>query len=509
MIQMLNQKMRWVLVFVLAVIAVSFIFFTDYNTGFGRSPKNPGTIAGKTITFDALRSDMRDTSLIYLLRTLQMLPPGEQAGEFLYLETWRRLVVAAAAQEAGIQIPEESVQHFLLNHPLFQENGKFSAKRYEFVKTNILDPQGVSEVRFIELIRSLLAHDTMLEQIRSATLVQPQEVDEALDLYLGKAKASYIVLEQAAVAKTLQPTEDELKAFYETSKAAYATPEKRSFEYVLFQLAPAEQKLPDAEKEKPLRDLGQKAYEFSEPFYQAQTNGKAAPDFAKTASEKGLQLRTTGLLESSQALPGTPDGLKLAEAGFTLTPANPVSDYIQLQDGYAILHLKETQVSQETSFEQAAAKVRELYLRFKASEELANQAKALVQALRSDLQSGMAWEAAVAKNNAKATSTPVFSLTSQPDILKTPHAQVIMSRASQLQPGSVSDPAFPEGAAVIVYLAERQPAAAAEKESQMAEVLGQLQRRREQQTLDAWLKARYTAKGTHLPDEVYTRLALR
>jgi hypothetical protein len=505
----MNQKMRWFLVVILVVIAVSFIFFTDYRTGFGRGPQNPGTIAGKTITVDALRSEMRDTSLIYMLRTLQFIPQNSEAGEFLYLETWRRLVVEAAAEEAGILITDESVQKFLLNHPLFQDKGKFSIERYQKFKTNVLDPQGVSQGRFEDLIKELLAQDMLLDQIRSAALVQPSEIDEAIDLYLGKAKASYIVLEEAAVAKNLQPTEEDLKAFYETSKAAYATPEKRSFEYVLFQLAPAQQKLPDADKQKLLRDLAQKAYEFSEPFYQAQSNGKPLPDFSKSAGEQGLQVRTTGLLEAGQPLIPTPDGSKLSEAGFALTQEAPISDYLKLQDGYALVHLVQVQPSQPLSYEQAAAQVRERYLRFKASEQLNAQATALVQALRTDLQAGLAWDAAVAKNGAKATATPAFSLSGQPDALKTPHAQTIIGKTAQLQPGMVADPAFAEGAAVIVYLVERQPATPQEKASQQSMVRNQLQRRREQQLVEAWLKSRYSQKGTHLPDEVYTRLALR
>ena len=141
----------------------------------------------------------------------------------------------AEADRLGLHATDEEVadelQHGQLSSMLFPE-GKFigQAAYEDFVSRNDLTvPQ------FEQLIKDEILQRKLEALVTGTAAVTDADLHQEFVQKNTKVKFDYAVLKKDDVAKSIQPTDAELKAYYERNKQTYANsiPEKRKIQYVV------------------------------------------------------------------------------------------------------------------------------------------------------------------------------------------------------------------------------------------------------------------------------------
>jgi len=170
----------------------------------------------------------------------QMLLPyfAERAAQTLI----SRKALVAEAERLGLRVTDEEARDELQNGvyaPTFFPGGKFvGQQQYE----NILQNADLSVATFEHGLKDQILLDKLRNLITGSALVTDSDVRREFEKQNTKVKFDYAVLRKDDLLKQINPSEAELKAFYERNKATYnnSIPEKRKVEYVVLDTAKIE-----------------------------------------------------------------------------------------------------------------------------------------------------------------------------------------------------------------------------------------------------------------------------
>eukprot|EP01037_Dinobryon_pediforme_P013694 gene13694-13810_t len=145
-----------------------------------------------------------------------------------------RLITAAALDnkvaELRLAAPDEAVRQAVFDIPAFKgRSGTFDRATFETVLRN----NGLTEKRFLDLMRSDLGQRQMLEAIRAGT-VTPDVMARAVFSFQREQRVAEAVEFPLAAAKTPEPpTEAQVQRYYDNNKPKYATVEYRRIKAVI------------------------------------------------------------------------------------------------------------------------------------------------------------------------------------------------------------------------------------------------------------------------------------
>ena len=139
----------------------------------------------------------------------------------------QRLVVAAT-KSSGLIVSDATLRERISSEPSFQQEGKFSASRYEL----FLKAQGLSAVGFETRMRQDLERQRFVESIVATTFTANASVKQ----YLRASEQTRDIAVVNVVSEQFIPqvkiTTEAAKTFYEQKKTDYTTPEQIRAEYV-------------------------------------------------------------------------------------------------------------------------------------------------------------------------------------------------------------------------------------------------------------------------------------
>lgn len=245
------------------------------------------TVGGRTIQppefQEAYRRAMQEVSRMMGGKTEPTLPMRRGiAGQ-----TMERLVIQAAitseVQRLGIVVPDEAVRQAVFDIPAFRgRSGAFDKETFE----QVLRQNGLTEPRFIELMRGDIAQRQLMEAVQVGgtapgvlleqvfAFQREQRVAELVELPFSAApapampsddevKRAYaddpqrysapalrrikaVILSPDTVARGIDVAEADLQAFYDGHRADFGGPEKRTVQVVVAQDEAAAKRLADA-----------------------------------------------------------------------------------------------------------------------------------------------------------------------------------------------------------------------------------------------------------------------
>ena len=153
-----------------------------------------------------------------------------------------RQALLSEANRMGLRVTPEEVkdelQHGRYAATFFPGGNFIGQTEYE----DMLQRANLTPVKFEEAV----GHDILLTKLQAlisgSTGVSEAEIHEQFVKQNTKVKFDYAVLKQDDLKKGLHPTDEELKAYYEGHKAAYANsvPEKRKVKYAVVETSKAE-----------------------------------------------------------------------------------------------------------------------------------------------------------------------------------------------------------------------------------------------------------------------------
>jgi peptidyl-prolyl cis-trans isomerase D len=153
-----------------------------------------------------------------------------------------RKALVAEAERLGLRVTDEEARDELQHGQYaatFFPGGKFvGQQQYE----NILQNADLSVPMFEQGLKDQILMDKLRNVIAGGALVTDNDVHREFEKKNTKVKFDYAVLRKDDLLKQINPSEAELKAFYERNKASYnnSIPEKRKVQYVVLDTAKIE-----------------------------------------------------------------------------------------------------------------------------------------------------------------------------------------------------------------------------------------------------------------------------
>ncbi|MGB5984021.1 MAG: SurA N-terminal domain-containing protein, partial [Desulfobacterales bacterium] len=138
-------------------------------------------------------------------------------------------LLLAEARELNLQVTDAELAAAIQSMPVFQVEGRFDSGRYgQVLSANRFSPEG-----FEQLQRDGLLMDKLQKFLRSGVKVSEPEAREFYDWQEASVSIDYIRFDPASYTD-IEPSEEELTAFYEENKANYRTEPHRRVKYLKF-----------------------------------------------------------------------------------------------------------------------------------------------------------------------------------------------------------------------------------------------------------------------------------
>lgn len=262
------------LLFMLLVVAFAVWGIGDVVRNIA-SDTAPVRVAGEKIDLAVLQQEFQ-RNMAQATRRLGNADATPELRRTVAVQTVQQVVTEAAldaeARRLRLMAPDSVVRQAVFAMPAFHDkDGKFD----HALMVNLLRNNGLTEQRFIELMRAQLLHQQMLEAVSAGAAVSdelarqayeyqhekrvadaviipfsaapapPAPTDKQIERWWANHPDRYstpeyrrvkaIVLSPQTVAKDVQVTDEDLKAEWEQDKGQFIKPEKRSVEVILTQ----------------------------------------------------------------------------------------------------------------------------------------------------------------------------------------------------------------------------------------------------------------------------------
>lgn len=450
-----------------------------------------------------------------------------------------RMLIQQAREDFGIQPSDEAVNEFIRGLRIFQAQpplgtapgtpGEFDQAAYNTFIQKRLGSYGMVERDFRELVRDIIATEE-LRALIGGGLEGSRHLAEAMTVVRDqKVEASVASIEMEPFREKLDPSDEDLKAWWETRKEAYQTEQRVKVSYVLaspeypeeIQEKPEpadapektdeEQAAEDAarqEREEKRRKVDLEVASTADQFINEvnQTEGDA---FDKAPEKYGLEIKTTDWITRStlpadlrlrtrSSYAGTP----LADLIFGLTtgpdPLAPFTNAIAVGEAqFIVIRLDELDEAREKTFEEARDEVREDYIAENAGEALKAEVEAKTAALKEAMEGGKSFEEAAKALELEPRKLGPWGMTDSLD--NEFNSREIFQLASTTNPGEFAEPFISDDRAVIIHVDSRQIIKDDNRGQQIDQFAANISQNAETATFDAWLRQRTAEAQVTLP----------
>lgn len=206
----------------------------DVIRNLGAGDGSAATVAGRKIELPELqevyRRQLAQVSRMFGAET----QPTPQIRRAVAEQSLAQLVTQAALDakvaDLGLQSPDDAVRAAVFAIPNFRDAaGNFSRPAFE----NFLRTSGMTEQRFLGLMRNDLSTRQLLEAVRSGADVPDSETRQVFAFQQEKRVADAVELPFASAPALEAPTDAQLRRWYDNHPENYRTPELRRIKAVV------------------------------------------------------------------------------------------------------------------------------------------------------------------------------------------------------------------------------------------------------------------------------------
>lgn len=507
----LRRHRRWFFVFLWVVIlAFVILYIPNLDPATRLADSTVATVGGRAI-------QASDFQKQYLRQRRQFLNLNQGVDESMLermglreqvLSTMvREQLEGLEAKRLGFQVDDQAVIKAITEDPQLQTDGRFVGSA---TLTRLLQQQGMTVADFESEVRRQLKTQRLREAVTDGVSVSDAEVSAEFRRRSELIHAEYVHIPLAQFEAGIQPTDEEIRARFDSNKDRYRQPERRVLSYLLVDPIELRAKVlptgaevesyyranaaefttppqvcgrhillkvkPGATAEKGHEDL--EARTLAEGALARLKKGEPFEKVAKETSEDSSAKNggSLGCFSKEQMAP------EFSSAAFALQPG-AMSDLVKSSFGYHIIKVDTTLPGSTQPLDQARKRI-EAQMQDSKSRDLASQkAEAVAQALKANQTLE---QVATAQGLAVKKSEPL-QLGKGSGVLTSP---VLLSQAFELKAKETSKDGFPAGAgAAFIRLDEILPTKTPELSEVKDEVKKDLIR------VMAREKARETAKA--------------
>jgi hypothetical protein len=409
-----------------------------------------------------------------------------------------RMIIRQAKEEFGIYPGEEEITEYLRSLRTFAgPDGKFSAETYRKFIDNFMGQMGMTEKDLRELASDVLATKKITAIVGSGLSVDRDAVAKNLALQNQQITGETAKLELTPFEEKIQPTEEEIKKYWETISDSFMTESKRKFTYVIVTPAPVEEAKVEEEKETiadaAASDEVKKAAAKKKEEEKAAAATKAAEErrkkqletdtlvadflddlveqkgsgFEELAKANGWEVKTSELFTKSAPPKELDTNLRASSRGGkavdqlfmveeTSDPVSKISQAIAIgENQWLVARLDGEEKSRAKEFAEARDEARAQYISEKAVEAMKTAANEAVTKIKALLASGKSFaEAAKEAGIPETKAFTAITSTYRPDGATEP--QNLFEAARNVDPGSIAEVITESDRAFILYVAKRE-----------------------------------------------------
>ncbi len=447
-----------------------------------------------------------------------------------------RMILRQAKEEYGVYPGEDEISAFLKSLRAFSgADQKFDVEKYSSFIEKGIGRLGLTEKDVRELASDVLASEKINRIVGSGLAVDRAAVAKNLALENQQITGEIGRLALAPYEEKIQPTEEQIKTYWDVIQDAFTTEPKRKFTYVIItpslptEPAPenetpttivdeaatpeakaAADKVKEAAKAKRAADfVDQRRKKQLETdalvssFFD-QLGEKKGASFEELAKEKSWEVKTTELFtkaappaELDLNLRASANGGKAADLLFqiqeTKDPFSKISVPIAIgENQWLVARMDGEEKSRAKTFDEARAEARAQYISEKAVEALKAAATEAATKIRASLTAGKSF--AEAAKDAGITETKTFSSiisTYRPEGATEP--QNLFAAARTIDPGALAEPIVESDRAFILHVTKREVVKEANAETRLDSEVKQKTSENETFGFTSWLAARVEA----------------
>ncbi len=244
------HQLKWTLFAVIIVFILGFVFFSGSNWGGGGSSQVVAQIGRDQVS-------AVEFSRIYdnQLQRYRDLYKGSFTPELARALDLPRQVLDGiidrklrleAAKRLDLSVTDEELARSIAALPYFQENGQFiGAQKY----TERLRLAGMHPETFEEGVREDLLVGKYTALVKAGVAVPEADVRREFSAQNDKATIEYILVPASRLESTAEPSEADLKAFFDKNRERYRAPEQRRANYLLVDKLKVRAKMPITDAE--------------------------------------------------------------------------------------------------------------------------------------------------------------------------------------------------------------------------------------------------------------------
>jgi hypothetical protein len=407
-----------------------------------------------------------------------------------------RMILRQAKEDYGVYPSEDEITDHIRSMRIFNPEQKFDAEVYQNFIERGMGRLGLSEKDLRLLVSDILAMEKINTIVGSGLQANQVAVTTNMELENQQVSGATAKLPLAPFEDKLDPTEEEIKAYWETISDSFTTEPKRQFSYILATPEPVVDNAPE-EKEsiaditaseevkkaaaaKKEEEMAKHATEMAEKRRKAQFDldtlvsdfvdgleeDKGA-GFEDLAKEYKWEVKTTELFSLS-AVPKELDlnvrfsseGGKVAEQLFkiveTTDPLSKFSEAIPVSENqWIVARTDEEETSRAKTYEEARDEARAQYIAEKAAEQLKVAANENITKIKESITAGKTFaEAAKDVGIEEVANFTDVTRTTTPD--GTDQPQNLFEAVRTLDPGSIAEVIMESDRALIVHLDQRE-----------------------------------------------------
>ena len=230
---MRKHAKSWLIKFLIAMIAIVFIFYFGYSFTSDEGGK-VAEVDGEVISYLEYQNAYRD-----LLKNLQeqyknmwsdnlidMFDLKNRALEGLI----ENKIIAGEAEKIGLDITDKEIREKIMTYPAFQYGGIFDENRYKAVlANNRTDPEDFEEATAQELLQ-----EKLIQFLQTFLVVSDQEVMDQYTYFNQKVKIGFVRFPSKDYMDSIKIDQALMTKFFEEHKEEYRFPEKVKIAYLAF-----------------------------------------------------------------------------------------------------------------------------------------------------------------------------------------------------------------------------------------------------------------------------------
>jgi hypothetical protein len=446
-----------------------------------------------------------------------------------------RMILRQAKEEFGVYPGEEEISAYLRTLRVFAgPDQKFNPETYRNFIEKGMGRLGLTEKDLRELASDVLASQKINSIVGSGLGVDREAVAKNLALENQQVTGELVMLELGPFEEKIQPTEEEIKKYWESISDSFTTEPRRKFTYIVATPTPAteskveetSESIADAtasdevkkaaakkkdeakakratemaeERRKHQLELDSRVDDFL--FKLEEQKGSGFEDLAKA---NGWEVKTTELLPRSAAPKDLDVSLRASSRGGkaidqlflmqeTSDPFSKISEAIAIgENQWIVARIDGEEKSRPKTYEEARADARAQYISEKAAEAMKAAANEAVTKIKTSQVAGKSFaEAAKEAGLAQTKSFSAITTTYRPDGATEP--KNLFEATRTVDPGSLAEVITESERSFIVFVAKREVVKEADAASRIDSEVAARSRENETIAFTSWIADRTEA----------------